>query len=114
MSIPDAAKIARYDDLANLVEELHDHNMTLLKAIRQTLDENGHLADGDDCTLIVLKRALEKVDAGGTACGRTEALKQMIARLVDVMERSAHEDDVRPVSSTELFAAIAAAKGMLA
>jgi hypothetical protein len=27
-------------------------------AIRQTLDENGHLADGDDCTLIHLKTAI--------------------------------------------------------
>lgn len=30
----------------------------LRKAIQQTLDENGHLADGDNCTLIALKRAL--------------------------------------------------------
>lgn len=30
----------------------------LRAAIRQTLDENGHLADGDNCTLITLKRAL--------------------------------------------------------
>lgn len=27
-------------------------------AIRQILDENGHLADGENCTLIALKRAL--------------------------------------------------------
>ena len=27
-------------------------------AIRETLAENGHLADGDDCTLAKLKRAL--------------------------------------------------------
>lgn len=33
----------------------------LLQAIRQTLDENGHLADGENCTLIVLKRALREV-----------------------------------------------------
>ena len=31
----------------------------LRAAIRQTLDENGHLADGDVCTLILLKRAIE-------------------------------------------------------
>lgn len=29
-------------------------------AIEQTLNENGHLADGENCTLIVLKRALRK------------------------------------------------------
>ena len=31
----------------------------LRAAIQQTLDENGHLADGENCTLIVLKRALK-------------------------------------------------------
>lgn len=61
MTIPDAAKLARYDDLANTVEELHDENMILRDAIKQTLEENGHLADGENCTLIVLKRALRKV-----------------------------------------------------
>jgi len=30
----------------------------LRAAIWQTLDENPHLADGDDCTLIELKRAV--------------------------------------------------------
>jgi len=30
----------------------------LRAAITQTLNENGHLADGDNCTLIALKRAL--------------------------------------------------------
>ena len=30
----------------------------LRAAIQKTLDENGHLADGDDCTLIELKRAI--------------------------------------------------------
>lgn len=31
----------------------------LSAAIRKTLDENRHLADGDVCTLIALKRAIE-------------------------------------------------------
>ena len=30
----------------------------LRTAIRKTLDENGHLADGEDCALIELKRAI--------------------------------------------------------
>ena len=30
----------------------------LRAAIHLTLNENGHLADGDDCTLIELKRAV--------------------------------------------------------
>lgn len=33
----------------------------LRNAINRTLDENGHLADGDNCTLIELKRAIESV-----------------------------------------------------
>lgn len=32
--IPDSAKLARYDDLANLVEELHDENMALRVLLR--------------------------------------------------------------------------------
>ena len=39
----------------------------LAEAIRLTLDENGHLADGDVCTLKRLKDALAKVGAGTTA-----------------------------------------------
>lgn len=30
----------------------------LRKAIAETLDENGHLADGDNCTLLKLKLAM--------------------------------------------------------
>ena len=33
--------------------------MRLRAAIQQTLEENGHLADGENCTLIVLKCALK-------------------------------------------------------
>lgn len=35
----------------------------LRHAIQKTLDENGHLADGENCTLIRLKRALETPNA---------------------------------------------------
>lgn len=38
---------------------LRRDNERLRAAIQQTLDENGHLADGDNCTLIMLKRALK-------------------------------------------------------
>ncbi len=41
--------------------ELIEQHGELLVAIEQTLDENGHLADGENCTLIVLKKALVKV-----------------------------------------------------
>ena len=61
MKMTDSVKLARYDDLAEAIEEIHDENMILLAAIRQTLDENEHLADGENCTLIVLKQALRKI-----------------------------------------------------
>ena len=37
-----------------------EHEYAWREAIQQTLDENGHLADGDNCTLILLKLAMEK------------------------------------------------------
>lgn len=37
--IPDADKLARYDDLVNLVEELHDENMRLRHAVNVLTDE---------------------------------------------------------------------------
>jgi hypothetical protein len=57
----DEAKVKWYDDLANVVEELHADNVTLRQAIRKTLNDNRHLADGDVCTLLALKIALRKV-----------------------------------------------------
>ena len=53
--------------LQRVAETLKYQRDELLAAIETTLDENGHLADGDNCTLIALKRALEKVGAGETA-----------------------------------------------
>lgn len=48
----------------------------LTEAIRLTLDENGHLADGDVCTLKRLKDALAKVSAGETATEGHNAIAQ--------------------------------------
>jgi ElaB/YqjD/DUF883 family membrane-anchored ribosome-binding protein len=42
----------------------------LRSAIQQTLEENGHLADGDNCTLILLKRAVEVPNAEVLECLR--------------------------------------------
>ena len=36
----------------------------LLEACIQTVEENGHLADGENCTLIHLVRAIAKVEGG--------------------------------------------------
>ncbi len=41
--------------------KMKDREARLVAAIKQTLDENGHLADGDNCTLIVLKRTLKEL-----------------------------------------------------
>lgn len=47
-----------FDKACMMVREMELEIDRLRAAIQQTLDENGHLADGDNCTLIVLKRAL--------------------------------------------------------
>ena len=44
----------------------------LLQAAIQTLEENGHLADGDNCTLLVLKNAVSKYTSLG--CSSKETL----------------------------------------
>lgn len=41
------------------VKELRSENARLRLAIEKTINENMHLADGDNCTLIDLKRAIE-------------------------------------------------------
>ena len=46
------------------VAEITKQRDELLAAIQTTLEENGHLADGDECTLIALKRAWESVTGG--------------------------------------------------
>lgn len=56
--------------LAQQYNEMIRQRDELFAAIETTLDENGHLADGDNCTLIALKRVLSKVGAGrGDAVG---------------------------------------------
>ena len=45
----------KYEQLAASNKEIE----RLKQAIRTTLDNNRHLADGEDCTLIDLKRAMK-------------------------------------------------------
>lgn len=45
---------------AVVVDTLVKYISTLETAIRETLEENGHLADGENCTLIKLKKAIGK------------------------------------------------------
>ena len=47
------------ETLGDEVVRLRTQRDYLMSAARRTLDENGHLADGDVCTLLVLKRAVE-------------------------------------------------------
>lgn len=47
------------ESLLDEVARLRTQRDDILAAARRTLDENGHLADGEICTLIVLKRAVE-------------------------------------------------------
>jgi len=47
------------EELLDEIARLRTQRDYLLSAARRTMDENGHLADGDVCTLIVLKRAVE-------------------------------------------------------
>ena len=44
--------------LVRELNRLNDHIKRIENAIRKTLDKNRHLADGDDCTLIDLKKEL--------------------------------------------------------
>lgn len=46
-------------DQTKALKEANDRVEELEAAIAKTLDENGHLADGDICTLIDLKQALQ-------------------------------------------------------
>ena len=46
------------EEWVDLARELEDELAALRDAVAQTLRENAHLADGENCTLIRLKRAL--------------------------------------------------------
>lgn len=45
-------------NFGNIIQDLTEENERLRAAIRKTLEANRHLADGEDCTLIDLKRAI--------------------------------------------------------
>jgi len=47
--------------LAEVSRNMEHQRNELLRAIKQTLKNNMHLADGDDCTLIDLKNAIKKI-----------------------------------------------------
>jgi len=64
----------------------------LRDSIQQTLDENGHLADGDNCTLIHLVRAMEtpNVELTGSALLRSPVERRVrvfyVYRGIDLLD----------------------------
>jgi CO dehydrogenase/acetyl-CoA synthase gamma subunit (corrinoid Fe-S protein) len=62
-------EIERLKDNAASLRTQRDY---LMAAARRTLEENGHLADGDNCTLLVLKRAVETLQEVGAGTTATE------------------------------------------
>lgn len=62
-------RAARLLTMSNAQLIMHAQDLTkqrdeLLAAAERTLDENGHLADGDNCTLIILKTAVARLKGG--------------------------------------------------
>jgi hypothetical protein len=54
--------------IAHKMREIEIEKNTLMEAITATLEENRHLADGDNCTLIRLKRVVTpKTTSSATA-----------------------------------------------
>ena len=65
----DEGAVALYDQetvnaLQGRCDELQKQRDDLLAACLKTLSDNGHLADGDNCTLIDIKLAIRRVEGG--------------------------------------------------
>ena len=52
---------------AEMIADLLRQRDVLLEAAIKTIEENGHLADGEVCTLIHLKRGIESATTKGAA-----------------------------------------------
>ena len=62
-------------DAATELRRLHEVNEELMKAATKTIEENRHLADGDNCTLIHLVRAIAKATGQTGQTGQTGETK---------------------------------------
>jgi hypothetical protein len=51
-------KLSKAEELESRIKELEAENKRLATAIKKTLKDNLHLADGDDCTLLQLKKVI--------------------------------------------------------
>lgn len=63
------AAAAKCDEYFTQAKEFEQQRDELLAACEKTISENGHLADGDVCTLIDFKRAIASVKANESAGG---------------------------------------------
>lgn len=63
LGFPTKGACAAINALCDAYEEIEKQRDELLAACEKTISENGHLADGDVCTLIDFKRAIASVKA---------------------------------------------------
>ena len=63
LGFPTKGACAAINALCDAYEEIEQQRDELLAACEKTISENGHLADGDVCTLIDFKRAIASVKA---------------------------------------------------
>jgi hypothetical protein len=68
---------ALHKDMLREIDRLEYANAELLQAITKTVQENLHLADGDNCTLVHLVRALGPDDPGLEAPLTRQELRAM-------------------------------------
>ena len=61
LGFPTKGACAAINALCDAYEEIEKQRDELLAACEKTISENGHLADGDVCTLIDFKRAIARV-----------------------------------------------------
>ena len=69
LGFPTKGACAAINALCDAYEEIEKQRDELLAACEKTISENGHLADGDVCTLIDFKRAIASVKANESAGG---------------------------------------------
>ena len=69
LGFPTKGACAAINALCDAYEEIEQQRDELLAACEKTISENGHLADGDVCTLIDFKRAIASVKANESAGG---------------------------------------------
>ena len=69
LGFPTKGACAAINALCDAYEEIEKQRDELLAACEKTISENGHLADGDVCTLIDFKRAIARVKANESAGG---------------------------------------------